>query len=367
MGIVIIQIFNVRWKEIKVKLPYVKNKGFTHIQISPVQKHCSHIVKWHRVYQPVGTVIGNSLGSKEELQELIMEAHKEGLKIIVDVVLHHTTACPFCNPCGSFKWFTQLTVAYSRKWRGLTISYDRFNCQDWGPKEDISSPPVIQSHTEFLRELIRIGADGFRFDAAKHMPSSYIDSLYEFSGAKEKRLICYGEVMDGNNSICMEYTRNGLHVMNFPLVFALIEAFKYGNDIRDLTSQHLHQMNNISICAADCHDSIVGNSYGFADNKDGILALCFLFARGQEIPLVFHTFLDEVHISAGIQFFHTLLGIDWHCESKSTNNLLFIRRGNRGLAIINKSNEFVDWPKMEVPGLVCGTYLELVCRFDVNV
>lgn len=42
------------------------------------------------VYQPNDFIIGNGLGDAEALKSLCAEAHKYGVKVIVDVVANHT-------------------------------------------------------------------------------------------------------------------------------------------------------------------------------------------------------------------------------------------------------------------------------------
>lgn len=43
---IILQVFDVPWKEIQSQLPLYVSFGYTHIQISPVQKHCIHTRPW---------------------------------------------------------------------------------------------------------------------------------------------------------------------------------------------------------------------------------------------------------------------------------------------------------------------------------
>jgi hypothetical protein len=71
---VIVQLFNIKWKDICHILPSLAKKGVTHIQLSPVQKHCIHFFNsiWYRLYQPTGKKIGNSLGDEKDLQELVV-------------------------------------------------------------------------------------------------------------------------------------------------------------------------------------------------------------------------------------------------------------------------------------------------------
>jgi len=352
---IILQVFDVPFKKVRSMLEGVAAIGFTYIQISPVQSHCTHVRAWYRLYQPTGTYIGNSLGSENDLQELFNEAQKIGIKIIVDVVLHHTSGCPICNPRGFLNWASISTKSFF----GWKNPASRFNCTDWGPKEAVHTNEVLDKHTRFLKKLIDMGASGFRFDAAKHIPPSYLHSLHRNSGAKHKGILCYGEVMDGDYNVCKEYLVDGFQVADFPITFALVKAMGYGGDIRTTTSDHFSQLPD-SIKLAECHDSLLGNSYKFGDKVDGILATCLLLASGQGIPFVYHTQIDHPRILAALRFNQLMYGKTRSFKSESTPNLLFIQRGDYGLAIINKSNEVVTASSLQLAGMKCGVYKELV-------
>lgn len=63
--------------------------------------------------------------------------------------------------------------------------------------------------------------------------------------------LIFEEVMDGDPNVCKEYTRDGFHVSNFPLTFALVSAFGWGGDIRKAMDPHFHQLfGSVSIAGA---------------------------------------------------------------------------------------------------------------------
>lgn len=101
---VILQAFNMSFNHIRGQLKDIARAGYTHVQLSPVSKSLEDTGIWWELYQPVTfKEIGNKLGSKEELKTLVDEAHKEGLKVLVDVVLNHT-ADPSRRPGTDLKY-----------------------------------------------------------------------------------------------------------------------------------------------------------------------------------------------------------------------------------------------------------------------
>ena len=71
----------------------VKRQGFTAIQTSPLQYtkepiHSNLDNAW-AIYQPINYDIGNDLGTVEDLRNLADRCHANGLKLIVDIVMHH--------------------------------------------------------------------------------------------------------------------------------------------------------------------------------------------------------------------------------------------------------------------------------------
>jgi len=379
-GKIIAQVSDTPFAKIRQNLQSYHDKQVTHIQISPVQSHCSHIGPWFRVYQPYANTISNSLGTKQDLTDLIDAAHKFKIGIIVDIVLHHKTGCPLCNPSAVFFWASRLQ---NWLWTGLFPSSTkceehatRFGIRDWGPPIDWNTQTNIDSSISLLSELLQMGVSGFRFDAAKHIEPSLLSSIVaesiKHSGiSNSTHLINYGEVLDGQNSICEEYVIKGddgnplLTVSNFPLTFTIQNAFKPWGDLRACVgNQSWFGWQAISI--ADCHDSQEGDSYKFYDTREGALAVSLLLALGVGTPLIYHTFLDDPMVRAAILFYHSTFGKTSACHHHSSADLLILKRERQSVAIINKKTDFVEWKHFE-PGLDDGDYKELQFNFSIKV
>lgn len=87
---VILHCFDWKLSDIQAELPNIAEAGFTAVQTSPVHQREPLGATWYMTYQPYDYVIGNGLGDESELKALCAEAHKYGVKVIVDVVANHT-------------------------------------------------------------------------------------------------------------------------------------------------------------------------------------------------------------------------------------------------------------------------------------
>jgi len=242
----------------------------------------------------------------------------------------------------------------------------RFSMNDWGPKQPIENEAVFELHLNFLQKLLDLGVEGFRFDAAKHIPPSHFQKLLsklKFKGNRDD-FIMYGEVLDSSIDMCYEYVNVGLKVVDYPLVFTLVDAFSFGKDIQTALRSTITY--NHSICITDCHDSILGKSYKFSDGVNSVLAICYILARGEGIPLVYHSLSTDKHINAGTCFYQMMAGTSWH-TSNCTENRLIVHRADLGFAVINKSGNWDTHKDIYLPGVRNGRWKELVYDFNIYI
>jgi hypothetical protein len=137
-----------------------------------------------------------------------------------------------------------------------------------------------------------------------------------------KKELWYCEILDGSVDVCREYINEvpGMKATDFPLTFRLLQAFGLHGDIRRAADKDFLSWEH-SICIADCHDSILGDSYAFGVREDGILAAAFLLGRGYGIPLIWHEFLTDARIKAGLEFTHEVFGSDFALHEASSETL----------------------------------------------
>ena len=234
---VILHAFDWSFNTIKDNMKKIAEAGYTSIQTSPIQRSkedtagCTNSV-WWLYYQPAGFVIdntgGSALGNKAEFTAMCEEAHKYGIHVIVDVVanhlgnqtkynitnaaLHGLTSSQYYHSDG----FTEIGD-YTNRYRVTHMSMGGL------PDLDTENTYVQNLVITYLKECIDCGADGFRFDAAKHIGvpndtdgynsnfwpnvTSAAESYYATKGLYDD-LYIYGEILDGTAGPSIsEYTK----------------------------------------------------------------------------------------------------------------------------------------------------------------
>ncbi len=182
------------------------------------------------------------------------EAHKYGIHVIVDVVANHlgndgtaktiTSSAPAEIRNNSAYWHTNWNVPMdSNPTREGKINYSMTSD---GSLPDLNTEyaPLQQRVLDFLKECISSGADGFRFDAAKHIGTAADGSQYTFwdnviPAAKQfykdngyfDSLYCYGEVLGDSGA------SNNQAVINSYFSNIKLTCEYVGNDIRNAMKQ----------------------------------------------------------------------------------------------------------------------------------
>lgn len=188
---VILHCFDWTLADIQAEIPNIAKAGFSAVQTSPVHEKAGKGSVWYDVYRPYDFKIGNGLGSEADLKALCDEAHKYGVKVIVDVVANHTD---YSN------------VADRLMDQGLY--HKPFDVSNWNDRNqvthgkigmwdlDTNNPTVQAIIKQYIQDLKACGVDGVRWDAIKHigLPSEG-DSFMQ--NVVDQEMYNYGEILDG--------------------------------------------------------------------------------------------------------------------------------------------------------------------------
>ncbi len=215
---VILHCWNWSYNNIKKYMKDIAAAGYTSIQTSPVQQPKDYYWEgvaygnvgipngtggedgnWWKLYQPVTFSICDNgytwLGTKAEFKAMCAEAEKYGVKVIVDIVANHmgniqgykigtkgasqaenekAVMSDISPQVGQFWKADMLTdPSYWHISTSWTHSSDgRFDVTQGNmgmPDLNTGDSKVQQMVLNLLKECIDCGADGFRFDAAKHI------------------------------------------------------------------------------------------------------------------------------------------------------------------------------------------------------
>lgn len=387
LGAVIWQAHNMRFAEIEAILPDLVSHSITHIQISPPQKSHPSPAWWAR-YQPLDHgVIEGPLGSEQDLRSLIAAAHRLGRKIVVDVVMNHMAnvdnlPCDLNYPQfspedfhGDCRSHQNASKDILRGWLGNDL-----------PDLRTESPRVREVARAYLAMLMRMGVDGFRFDAAGHMEPDFFADMKSFLKPYDKFL--YGEVLVHYNRIseAWAYTPH-MSVTDYPLIARIFDGFSYGGDLRILKwpSAENKALQGLSAVTFVNNHDIHEHPWDFSglaldvrqrDNlpSDSQLAHAYILGRQEGFPMIFRNDLFDPIVSAGVQFHESMMGekefmragSEYHQKAENPN-LLFIERGANGLVIINTSQFWFDFPDMRLPGFSPGCFKDLRLGFEVEL
>lgn len=255
----ILQCFNWSFDNIKKNMKQIAEQGFSAIQTSPIQTAKETTSgktakgSWWVLYQPSNFEIetnangSSALGTASQFKAMCDEAHKYGVKVVVDAVLNHmanqsrndlssTIPSEIRNNSSLWHDITQ------NSWYSSRYDITQY-CMDGIPDLNTGNETVQNYAIKFLKECIDNGADGFRFDGAKHIEtpadsgfgSNFWPNVLNAttSYAKSTRGITpfyYGEVLDKTTGDSDQ--SNGQSIVNSYTSYMSITLSSVSNSIR---------------------------------------------------------------------------------------------------------------------------------------
>ena len=290
---------------IKENMAAIKEAGYTSVQTSPINAVVvgnggdkKFTNQWYYHYQPTAYTIGNyQLGTEAEFIEMNRVAEQYGIKIIVDAVLNHTTS-DYSKVSSEIKSINNWTHGADR-------------ISNWNSREEVTqksllglwelntqNPEVQQYLLKFLKNAVSDGADGFRYDAAKHIelpgeyPNQYASNFWNviLNNGSEFQ---YGEVLQDNISRDADYA----NLMS-------ITASQYGHSIREILRNRNANAGNLGnyragvdpsklVLWVESHDTYAnGNTdseseSAWMSDEDLKLGWAMITARAKGTPLFF--------------------------------------------------------------------------------
>ena len=401
----ILQCWNWSYNNIKKNLEKIAEQGFSAIQTSPLQPiketTCEY---WNTVmnsswvvYQPVAFNLEdnyrNVQGTAAEFKAMCTEAHKYGIKVIVDTIFNHMANdmsgntihpwVPFKDDPSCWHDITKNTYNFSDRYE--VTQY----CLTGLPDLNTASTKVQNYCIQFMKDAIDAGADGFRFDAIKHVetPDDYYTYASNFwpnvlnaatSYAKSTRGFTpyyYGELIgDPGGGLSAEiYTK-----------YMSVTATGASDTIRG------------GVCDSNASNAASGNyGYGVAPSKAVIWTESHDNHKDNGTNMISDLKINQVWAMAGSRaeacgmylarpenMNTTMMGdADWTSwvapEVKAVNqfknhfvgqseylssyyNLACVERGNSGMIIVNTGGTYYNGMKAPVHTMASGTYKDAI-------
>ena len=221
------------------KLDYIESLGVSILYLSPIVWSQSN----HRYDTSDYEKVDPYAGVNEDLKLLCDEAHKRGMKVVLDAVFNHTGSdSKYFNKFGNFDEvgaYQSNDSKYSSFFRKHYHNGKEYFDYWWG----FDNLPECNGNSFEWREYIlgeggvidlwfSLGIDGLRLDVADELTDDFIEGIRTAVKRNKEDGFILGEVWKNPMRMGRGYIESGRgmdSVMNYPLVDALLRYFKYGD------------------------------------------------------------------------------------------------------------------------------------------
>jgi len=360
---VIVHLFQWPWASVASECTNVLGpRGFGGVQVSPPQEHVvlpGQGYPWWQDYQPVSYQLVSRRGNRAAFASMVQACHNAGVKIYVDAVVNHMAGGASSGPGSAGSSFTHYGYP------AVPYGYGDFHhcgrngnddIANWGDRWEVQNCELVDLsdlRTEasyvrgklvaYLNDLRSLGVDGFRVDAAKHVPAGDLQAvLTAVSGTP----YVYHEVIEGGPGEISptEYTGIGD-----------VTEFRYGDVVGNaFRDGYLANLNNLAgsmllgsaqaVAFIDNHDT-QRNGRARLTYKNGstyALAEAFMLAWPYGVPQVMSSFAfsgSDQGPPAGSSGITNPVscGSGWVCEHRwrTTANLVGFRNAVAGTGVGN--------------------------------
>jgi len=419
---VFVHLFEWKWSDIAQECEnFLGPKGFSAVQVSPPNEH--RLIAgypWYQRYQPVSYQIESRSGSRAEFADMASRCNAVGVDIYVDAVINHMSGV---DPSGvgingstfSYYDYPGTYAHWDFHHCGLNGNDDIVNYQNrWEVQNcelvnlsdlDTGSSYVRGKVVAYMNDLISLGVDGFRIDAAKHMDTNDINAIVSQLNGNP---YIFQEVIDqgGEPITTSEYFQNG-DVTEFKYSLDLSRIFyaASGEKLAWLNGTNAfgegwgHMTSDKAVIFVDNHDNQRGHGGGghIITHKDGFLydlTNVFMLAWPYGYPKVMSSYdftdtnagppadanghTDDIYVNGTPNCFN-----EWKCEHRwlpitnmvefrnvtssdfyvsnwwdNGSNQIAFGRGDKGFVVINKDGGALNTTLQT--GLAAGVYCNVI-------
>lgn len=226
------------------KLPYLKSLGVTCLYLNPIFESHSN----HRYDTADYSRIDPLLGTEKDLRELVEEAKKHGIRLMLDGVFSHTGADSiYFNKNGRYPVQGAYQSPHSpyagwyrfSHWPDNYAGWWGFNTLPEVEELDESFMAYINGEEGVVAKWLKAGAAGWRLDVADELPDAFLEALRRRVKATDPDALVLGEVWeDASNKHSYGHRRRYLlgkqldSVMNYPFREAILDVLRDGSAAR---------------------------------------------------------------------------------------------------------------------------------------
>ncbi|MFC4427524.1 alpha-amylase family glycosyl hydrolase [Deinococcus navajonensis] len=200
------------------KLPYIQKLGATAVWLTPVYRQQTALsfdtTAYHGYWPADFRDVDPHFGTLADFDALVKSAHSAGLKLVLDqVVNHYGYEAPAVK--AHPEWFTPQARCNAGTNRDVDCPLAGLPDLDQGRAE---VRDALFGHADFWRAR---GVDAFRYDAIKHVPSSFMNDL--LARDRQAGTWTLGEWYDADTGTVADWQKAGFDSL---FLFSLQGAMK---------------------------------------------------------------------------------------------------------------------------------------------
>lgn len=281
------------------KLDYLARLGITGLYLNPVNRSPSQ----HKYDTTDYLRIDESFGTNDDMKRLVSEAHKRGIRVMLDGVFNHTGTDFFAwqdvlknrNKSKYASWYIVNNFDFAGSGKARHGDYYTFAFADGMPKLNTNNPEVREYLLNVCETWVKeYDIDALRMDVANELSHVFCRELHERMRKLKSDFYIVGEIW--HNS--MPWLRGDEFdaVMNYPLSNAVFDfASSPETDTRTLErninycfTMYYNQTTRVQFNLLDSHDTV--RLVTKTKNRDKTLQqLVFLFAMPGSVCLYYGT------------------------------------------------------------------------------
>lgn len=312
---------------VTAKLDYLKELGIDGIWLMPINESDSY----HGYDVTDYYAVNSDYGTEDDFKNMLEEAHKRGIKVIMDFVINHTSS--------SHPWFKASRDADSKYRDYYTWAaegdpdYDSSDRSPWGSQEWHKSgggyyfgmfssgmPDLNYSNGDVRREVkaaakkwLEFGVDGFRLDAAmhifgdnenKHIESQLEENLKwwnEFAIACEEvnpDVYLVGEAWQGNEALA-EYAQPFDSKFDFAFEETLMQAVKSESTIHSTSKSLAGFLEDVQQQHYAADENYIDGVFGTNHDQNRIMSQTFSEEQARLVANIYLTLDGNPYIYYG--------------------------------------------------------------------
>lgn len=302
-----VEMFSWTWDSIAAQCTSTLGPdGYGWVLTSPATEHVLG-PQWWTVYQPVSYRLDSRLGTREQFAHMVATCHTAGVQVYADAVVNHMTG----KDGGGTGWAGSTYAHYDYPGLYSDAAGDFHHCGLTPGDEIVDYHDAVQVRTcelsnladlatetahvrttiaAYLADLVSLGVDGLRIDAAKHMTPQDIAA---FTAGLPTGTVVVQEVIRGSGEPITpeQYLADGK-----------VFEFSWGKDVKGMLAGTVGGVLSIgpgaryvpsdkAVVFVDNHDTERnGSTLSYRDGDEYALANVLLLAGAYGTPMVYSGF-----------------------------------------------------------------------------